>query len=34
MNEIITALISGLCVAVPSIIATLSANKKNKDLII
>lgn len=31
--EIATAIISGLCVAVPSIIATLSANKKNQSLI-
>ena len=32
--QIITAIISGLCVAVPSIIATVSSNKKNNDLII
>ena len=31
---IITALISGLCVAIPSIIATISTNKKNNELVI
>lgn len=31
---IITSLISGICVAVPSIIATISTNKKNNDLVI
>lgn len=34
MNEIIIAVISGLCVAVPSIIATVSANKRNNDLVL
>ena len=34
MKEIIIAIISGLCVAIPSIIATLSSNKKNNDLVI
>lgn len=34
MQGIITAIISGLCVAVPSIIATVSTNKKNNDLIL
>ncbi len=34
MGGIITALISGLCVAVPSVIATITTNKKNKDLTI
>ena len=34
MNEIIIAIISGLCVAVPSIIATISSNKKNNDLVL
>ena len=34
IGEIIVALISGLCVAIPSIIATISANKKNNDLVI
>lgn len=29
MEEIITALIGGLCVAVPNIIATISSSKKN-----
>lgn len=33
-GEIIVALISGLCVAIPSIIATVSANKKNNDLVL
>lgn len=31
--QIIIALISGLCVAIPSIIATLLTNKKNQELI-
>lgn len=34
MGGIITALISGLCVAIPSVIATVTTNKKNKDLTI
>lgn len=34
MNQIIVAIISGLCVAIPSIIATITANKKNNDLVI
>lgn len=34
MNEVVVAIISGLCVAVPSIIATISTNKKNNDLVI
>ena len=34
MTEIIIAIISGLCVAIPSIIATLSSGKKNNDLVI
>lgn len=34
MNQIIVAIISGLCVAIPSIIATISANKKNNDLVL
>lgn len=33
-GEIIVALITGLCVAIPSIIATISANKKNNDLVL
>ena len=34
MNEaIIVALISGVCVAIPSVIATISSNKRNNDLI-
>lgn len=32
-SVIITSLISGLCVAIPSIIATLSANKKSNAII-
>lgn len=31
--EIIVAMISGLCVAIPSIITTMSTNKKQQDLI-
>lgn len=34
MTEIIIAVISGLCVAIPSIIATISSNKKSNDLIL
>lgn len=34
MQQITIAVISGLCVAIPSIIATISSNKKNNDLII
>lgn len=34
MKEIIISIISGLCVAIPSIIATLSSNKKNYDLVV
>lgn len=34
MQQIIVAIISGLCVAIPSIIATISSNKKNNDLVI
>ena len=34
MATIITAIISGLCVAVPSIIATISANKRNNELVL
>ena len=34
MSEVVmTALISGLCVAVPSIIATILSNKENNNLI-
>ena len=33
-TEIIIAVISGLCVAVPSIIATVSTNKRNNDLVL
>ena len=31
--EIIVALISGLCVGIPSVVATLSSNKKTTSLI-
>ena len=34
MEAIITAVISGLCVAIPSIIATISSNKRSNDLVI
>ena len=34
MEGILTAVISGLCVAIPSIIATVSANKRNNDLVL
>lgn len=34
MQQILIAVISGLCVAIPSIIATLSSNKKNNDLVL
>ena len=34
MNQIVVAVISGLCVAIPSIIATTSSNKRNNDLVI
>ena len=33
MESIITALISGVCVGVPSVIATLSSNRKTTSLI-
>ena len=33
-STIIVSIISGLCVAVPSIIATVSSNKKNYDLVV
>ena len=32
-NSIVIAIISGLCVAIPSIIATVSSNRKSIDLI-
>lgn len=34
MTEIIIAVISGLCVAIPSIITTISSNKRSNDLVI
>jgi hypothetical protein len=33
-TTIIVAIISGLCVAIPSIIATISSNKKNNDIVL
>ena len=34
MSEVvITAIISGLCVAIPSITATITANKRNQELL-
>ena len=33
MNNIIIAIIGGLCTAIPSIITTISAYKRNHDLI-
>ena len=33
MNEIVIALISGLSVAIPSVIASITTSKKNNDLI-
>ena len=33
MEEVITAVIGGLCVAIPSIIATISTNKRSTALI-
>lgn len=32
--QIIVAIISGLCVAIPSVLATISSNKRNNDLVI
>lgn len=34
MQQILVAVISGLCVAIPSIIATISANKKDNNLVL
>lgn len=34
MQQILVAIISGLCVAIPSIIATVSSNKRSNDLVI
>ena len=34
MESVITAVVSGLCVAIPSVIATISANKRNNDLVL
>lgn len=33
MNNVIIAIIGGLCTAIPNIIATILANKRNHDLI-
>lgn len=33
MNEIIVAVVSGLCVAIPSILTTLKSSKANSELI-
>lgn len=34
MQGIWVAIISGLCVAIPSVLATISSNKRNNDLVI
>lgn len=34
MQQIWVAIVSGLCVAVPSVIATISSNKRNNDLVL
>ena len=34
MTSIIVSVISGFCVAVPSVIATILSNKRNNDLVI
>ena len=34
MTAVLTAVISGLCVAVTSIVATILANKRNNDLVL
>ena len=34
METIKTAIISGVCVAIPSILATISANKRQNDLVL
>lgn len=34
MQGIVVAIISGLCVAIPSVIATISSNKRNNDLVL
>ena len=34
MQQIWVAVVSGLCVAIPSVIATISSNKRNNDLVI
>ena len=34
MQQIWVAVVSGLCVAVPSVMATVSSNKRNNDLVI
>ena len=34
MQQIWVAVVSGLCVAIPSVLATVSSNKRNNDLVI
>jgi biopolymer transport protein ExbB/TolQ len=34
MEQVLVAIVSGLCVAIPSIIATISSNKRNNDLVL
>lgn len=34
MEQILVAIISGLCVAIPSVVATIVNNNKNKGLIV
>jgi len=34
MQQIAVAIISGLCVAIPSVMATISSNKRNNDLVL
>lgn len=34
MEQVLVAVVSGLCVAIPSIIATISSNKRNNDLVL
>ena len=34
MEAVMVSVISGLCVAVPSIVATLLSNKRNNDLVL
>lgn len=34
MQQIWVAVVSGLCVAIPSVLATVSSNKRNNDLVL